>query len=115
MKYFGVSFTDQVGYLLDPAFFAMARSYWGPRPLPSGAEIIGGYRDGHRAGALIRLVNGVWVCGNAGAITTIEQPKPVQLFCAYTHCRQPFIVNFGNPETRCPTCVSHDGRSTKEK
>jgi hypothetical protein len=78
MKYFGVS--DEVKHLTTPEYLPMAKSYWGLSPLPKGAEIIGGYSDDHRAGALIRLASGVKVCGNAGAITTIAQTMTADEF-----------------------------------
>lgn len=71
MKYF--SLTDKPEYLTDAQFLAMARAYWGAEPLPQGAEIIGGYSDKRRAGALIKLANGRLVCGNAGAISNVPQ------------------------------------------
>jgi hypothetical protein len=69
MKYFGVS--DEPKYLFGEEYLPMAKSYWGPIPLPAGAEIIGGYSDNHRAGALIELANGNWVCGSAGSISAV--------------------------------------------
>ena len=45
--------------------------YWGPGPLPMGAEIVGEYQNGIRRGALIRLANGNYVQGNAGAIRAV--------------------------------------------
>lgn len=74
MKYFGVS--DEPKYLIGAEYLPMARGYWGPMSLPAGAEMIGGYSDDHRAGALIELASGAWVCGNAGSISTVEQ-KPM--------------------------------------
>jgi len=74
MKYFGT--TQHTEYLRDADALPMARTYWGASPLPKGAEIVGGFSDPRRAGALIKLHNGVYVCGNAGAITNITQPKP---------------------------------------
>lgn len=73
MKYFGVSDTPQ--YLTGDEYLPMARTYWGVSPLPAGAKIIGGYSDDHRAGALIELKNGNWICGNAGAHTNVYKPK----------------------------------------
>lgn len=73
MKYF--SLTDTPEYLMDKQFLAMARAYWGTEPLPKGAEMIGGYSDKKRAGALIKLANGRLVCGNAGAISNIPQKQ----------------------------------------
>lgn len=73
MKYFSLSDTPM--YLTDPQFLPMARVYWGVSPLPEGATLAGGYSDDHRAGALIMLANGRYVCGNAGAISNISQPS----------------------------------------
>ena len=48
--------------------------YWGPGPLPAGAEFCGTVtRDGHDTGALIRMGTGVYVQGNAGAIRSLPQ------------------------------------------
>jgi len=71
MKYFSLS--DRPTCLTDAKYFAMARIYWGTMPLPYGAKLLGGYSDDHRVGALIRLVSGICVCGNAGAISNIPQ------------------------------------------
>lgn len=71
MKYFGLS--DHPEYLTDADYLPMAKTYWGPGPLPKGAEILGGYSDGHRAGALIELANGTLVCGSAGSISAVPQ------------------------------------------
>lgn len=71
MTYYGLSEMPQ--QLIGEQYIAMAQSYWGASPLPKGAEIIGGYSDSRRAGALIRLANGRVVCGNAGAISNIQQ------------------------------------------
>lgn len=70
MKYFGL--TDEKRVLKDEKYMAMAKLYWGPGPLPNGAEIIGGYSDRRHAGALIRLANGNLVCGNAGCVAVVE-------------------------------------------
>jgi hypothetical protein len=75
MKYFGINFADKSVRLLDASYLPMARTYWGPGLLPEGAEIIGGYQDGHRAGALIRLANGNCVCGYGGVITNIPSER----------------------------------------
>jgi len=71
MKYYSLS--EQPRRLTDGAYLSMARGYWGEAPLPDGAEIIGGFSDRNRAGALIRLASGNCVCGNAGAISNIPQ------------------------------------------
>ena len=71
MKYF--SLTDKPTYLTDKQYVPMAQAYWGAEPMPEGAEIIGGYSDKKRAGALIRLASGIYVCGNAGRISNIPQ------------------------------------------
>ncbi len=73
MKYY--SLTNKPTYLTDKKYFSMAEGYWGEEPLPKGAKLIGGYSDKNRAGALIQLANGRMVCGNAGAISNIPQPK----------------------------------------
>ncbi len=73
MKYFGL--TDEPIYLTDEKFLSMARLYWGVMPLPKGATLLGGYSDNHRAGALIRLSKGMYICGNAGAVSNIIQPS----------------------------------------
>ena len=50
------------------------RIYWGPGPLPAGAEAKGIIiRDGYDTGALILLSSGQYVQGNAGAIRTLNQ------------------------------------------
>ena len=71
MKYFGLS--DKPQKLTQKKYVSMAEAYWGASPLPTGAKIIGGYSDKSRAGALIRLANGILVCGNAGSISNIAQ------------------------------------------
>ena len=73
MKYFGVS--DKPQYLIGDEYLPMAATYWGGGPLPDGAKIIGGYTDDHRAGALIELKNGNWICGNVGSHTNVYKPK----------------------------------------
>ena len=73
MKYFGVS--DKPQYLIGDEYLPMAKTYWGGGPLPDGAKIIGGYTDDHRAGALIELANGNWICGNVGSHTNVYKPK----------------------------------------
>ena len=73
MKYFGVS--DKPKYLIGDEYLPMAKTYWGIGPLPDGAKIIGGYSDDHRAGALIELANGNWICGNVGAHTNVYKKK----------------------------------------
>jgi hypothetical protein len=72
MEYYGLS--DKKQYLFGNQYQEMAFRYWGPGNLPQGAQIVGGYSDENRAGALIHLANGVYVCGNAGVISNIEQP-----------------------------------------
>lgn len=48
--------------------------YWGPGPLPAGAEFLGTVtRDEIDTGALIRMPNGIFVQGNAGAIRSLPQ------------------------------------------
>jgi len=71
MTYF--SLTDKPTFLQDEKYRSMAKGYWGAMPLPEGAEIVGGFSDKRRAGALIKLLSGVLVCGNAGSISTIPQ------------------------------------------
>lgn len=49
------------------------RLYW-PGPLPDGAEALGTVtRDGHDAGALLRMWSGLYVQGNANAIRLLPQ------------------------------------------
>jgi len=57
----------------DEKYRSLAKGYWSAMPLPKGVEIVGGFSDEHRAGALIKLLTGVLVCGNAGSISTISQ------------------------------------------
>ena len=53
--------------------------YWGVMPLPAGAELLGLIElKPIRKGALIRLQNGVYVEGSAGAIRTLDQAKVEQ-------------------------------------
>ena len=59
MKYFGLS--DEAKHLIGADYVPMAKAYWGPSPLPKGAEVVGRYSDDHRAGALIRLAHGALV------------------------------------------------------
>lgn len=73
MKYFGVS--DKPQYLIGEEYVPMAESYWGGGPLPDGSKIIGGYTDEHRAGALIELANGNWICGNASSYTSVYKKR----------------------------------------
>ena len=48
--------------------------YWGPGPLPAGADFCGTVtRDGYDTGALIRMPSGIYVQGNAGAIRNLPQ------------------------------------------
>lgn len=75
MKYYGPSLYPR--YLTDAAYLPMARTYWGQMPLPMGSELVGGYSDKSRAGALIRMKTGIYVCGNAGAISNIPQPENI--------------------------------------
>lgn len=67
MEYFGHTEKPERNDKID-----MARTYWGPGPLPAGAEIIGGYSDNRRVGALIKLANGHLVCGYSGEISGID-------------------------------------------
>ena len=69
--------TDKPIRFYDPSYVPMARIYWGPRPLPEGAEIVGGYSDEKRAGALILLKNGNVVCGISGEISSIPEEKKI--------------------------------------
>lgn len=71
MESFGTS--KKPRYLIGDKYIPMGQVYWGPAPLPSGAEIVGGYSDKTRLGALIKLRNGRYVCGNAGCISNIQQ------------------------------------------
>ncbi len=50
MTYFGL--TDEVTYLTDEQYLTMARAYWGASPLPKGAQLLGGFSDSRRAGAM---------------------------------------------------------------
>ena len=72
-KYFGM--TDVQEILKGEEYIATAKLYWGRSPLPDGAEIVGGYSDVGRAGALIRLANGSYVCGNDGAFSSVILEK----------------------------------------
>ncbi|MDO3380434.1 hypothetical protein [Geoalkalibacter halelectricus] len=47
--------------------------YWGAMPLPRGAEALGTVSTDDGAGALLRLANGYYVQGNAGAIKVLDQ------------------------------------------
>ena len=48
--------------------------YWGPGPLPAGATAHGTVTRGEAdTGALIRMPNGIYVQGNAGAIRSLPQ------------------------------------------
>lgn len=50
------------------------KMYWGPMPLPEGAEVLGIVkRENLETGALIRLANGNYVQGNAGGIRGLPQ------------------------------------------
>lgn len=50
--------------------------YWGPGPLPAGAEFCGTVtRDETDTGALIRMATGIFVQGNAGAIRSLPQSE----------------------------------------
>jgi hypothetical protein len=62
------------GWSLDRSHQA-ARMYWGPSSLPHGSHFEGTIRrpDG-RTGALIQINHtGVYVQGNAGMVTTLDQ------------------------------------------
>lgn len=62
---------------LDPKAGEM---YWGIKPLPVGSELLGLIEiKPFRKGALIRLQNGVYVEGTAGAIRTLEQDKVARI------------------------------------
>lgn len=59
--------------ILDPK---VGKMYWGIKPLPVGAKLLGLIElKPNRKGALIRLQNGIFVEGSAGAIRTLEQDK----------------------------------------
>lgn len=73
MQYFGQ--TDKSQYLTDKKYIPMAKIYWGQMPLPMNSELVGGYSDKNRAGALIKMQTGIYVCGNAGTIANIPQPE----------------------------------------
>ena len=65
---------ESQGWELDRSHQA-ARMYWGPAPLPSWSHFEGTIRrpDG-RIGALIQLRRtGIYVQGNAGVCTTLDQ------------------------------------------
>ena len=52
-------------------------TYWGPGPLPAGAELCGIVtRNDTDVGALVRLASGEYVQGNAGATRSLPQ-RPV--------------------------------------
>lgn len=71
MKWYGT--TNDPQRLVGDDYVPMAQAYWGATPLPDEATIVGGYSDRHRAGALIMLSNGRYVCGNAGRISNVPQ------------------------------------------
>ena len=55
---------------------ASPHPYWGPGPLPAGAEFLGTVtRDEIDTGALIRMATGIFVQGNAGAIRSLPQSE----------------------------------------
>lgn len=55
------------------------RLYWGAASLPIGAQALGTVkRDTLETGALIRLANGNYVQGNAGAIRTLPRREVEQ-------------------------------------
>jgi hypothetical protein len=50
------------------------RPYWGPGPLPQGAEALGVVTvDEYKTGALIRMRTGIYRVGNAGALSSLPQ------------------------------------------
>lgn len=53
------------------------KAYWGPQPIPSGAQLIGVLRadQPYRQGALIKLASGMYVQGNAGCVRTLPQSE----------------------------------------
>ena len=73
MNYFGLSNAPR--YLTESHYLPMARVYWGTGPLPDGSEIIGGYSDSRRAGALIQMPTGLLCCGNDGALSNVPPLK----------------------------------------
>lgn len=73
-----LSFTKHPTFYTASHHKNMARAYWGCGPMPKGSKLCGGYTDQYRKGALIRLASGRYVCGNAGIISNIKQPKKGQ-------------------------------------
>lgn len=54
--------------------------YWGSARLPQGAEALGTVKDGKgRKGALIKLLSGVYVRGNASGICSLPQTEVEQV------------------------------------
>lgn len=51
------------------------RLYWGPGPLPEGAEVLGIRTDARGTGVLLRMPTGRDVIGNAGTLrSTVRAP-----------------------------------------
>lgn len=65
--------TEKPVHYLDSEYLPFAQLLWGTGPLPRGAKIVGGYSDQFKAGALILLLSGVYVCGIAGSISGARQ------------------------------------------
>jgi len=56
----------------------LGRMYWGPGPLPQGAELLGTVtRPNMEAGALLRMPTGRLVQGNAGCLRTVPPDVPL--------------------------------------
>ena len=62
MKYFGIS--RKPTCLLDENILPMSNVHWEPRPIPYGAELIGGYPDSTGAAELLKLNSGQYAAGN---------------------------------------------------
>ena len=80
MKYFGIS--EKPTVFMNEDILPMAKMYWGSGAVPNGAELIGGYSDDHRAGALLKLNSGQYVCGNCGITSMVEQQLVKKLITA---------------------------------
>lgn len=49
------------------------RKYWGAMPLPMGAELMGTVTRQRETGALLRMSNGIFCMGNAGALKALPK------------------------------------------
>jgi hypothetical protein len=61
------------------------RIYWGPAPLPVGAEALGTVTRGNgEDGALLRLPTGAYAQGNAGVLCALDKRKVQAAIAAAT-------------------------------